>query len=50
MEIIYLLILLSLALAALIGIAVWYAVEAGQFDDLDRPGLEVIADNDTPIG
>jgi len=48
MEILYLLIPLSLALAALIGVAAWYAVEAGQFDDLDRPGIEVIADDDRP--
>ena len=48
MEILFLLIPLSLALAFLIGVAVWYAVEAGQFDDLDRPALEVIADDDRP--
>ena len=48
MEILYLLIPLSVALAALIGIAVWYAVEAGQFDDLDRPALDVVADDDRP--
>ena len=48
MEILFLLIPLSLALAFLIGAAVWYAVDAGQFDDLDRPALEVIADDDRP--
>lgn len=48
MEILYLLIPLSVVLAVLIGVAVWYAVEAGQFDDLDRPGLDVVADNDRP--
>ena len=50
MEILYLLIPLSLALALLIGVAVWYAVDAGQFDDLDRPALDVLADDDSPIG
>ena len=49
MEILFLLIPLSLALAFLIGAAVWYAVDAGQFDDLDRPALEVIADDDRPL-
>ncbi|HUL96723.1 MAG TPA: cbb3-type cytochrome oxidase assembly protein CcoS [Usitatibacter sp.] len=48
MDILFLLIPLSLALAAVIGIAVWYAVGAGQFDDLERPAVEIIADDDTP--
>jgi cbb3-type cytochrome oxidase maturation protein len=48
MEILYLLIPLSLVLAFAIGVAVWYAVEAGQFDDLDRPALDVVADDDKP--
>jgi cbb3-type cytochrome oxidase maturation protein len=48
MEILFLLIPLSLALAFLIGIAAWYAVGAGQFDDLTRPALDVIADDDRP--
>ena len=47
MEILYLLIPLSVVLALFIGIAVWYAVDSGQFDDLDRPALEVIADDDS---
>ena len=48
MEILYLLIPLSLVLVLAIGVAVWYAVDAGQFDDLDRPGLDVVADDDKP--
>jgi cbb3-type cytochrome oxidase maturation protein len=48
MEILYLLIPLSLVLVLAIGIAVWYAVDAGQFDDLDRPALDVVADDDKP--
>ena len=48
MEILYFLIPLSLVLAFAIGAAVWYAVDAGQFDDLDRPALDMIADDDTP--
>lgn len=48
MEILYLLIPLSLVLAFAIGAAVWYAVDAGQFDDLDRPALDVVADDDKP--
>ena len=48
MEILYLLIPLSLVLVFFIGAAVWFAVDAGQFDDLDRPALDVIADDDRP--
>ena len=48
MEILYLLVPLSLALAFLIGAAAWFAVDAGQFDDLDRPALDVVADDDKP--
>jgi len=50
MEILFLLIPLSLVLAILIGFAVWFAVGAGQFEDLDRPALEIIADDDRPCG
>ena len=48
MDILFLLIPLSLVLAVVIGIAVWYAVDAGQFDDLERPAVDIIADDDTP--
>ena len=46
MEILYLLVPLSVALAFLIGAAFWMAVGGGQFDDLDTPALEVVADDD----
>ena len=48
MEILYLLIPLSVVLAFVIGAAFWLAVDGGQFDDLDAPALEVVADDDTP--
>jgi len=48
MDILFLLIPLSLVLAFVIGAAVWFAVGAGQFDDLEGPGLSVVADNDDP--
>jgi cbb3-type cytochrome oxidase maturation protein len=50
MDILFLLIPLSLALALLIGAAAWFAVGAGQFDDLDRPSLDLLADDDRPRG
>ena len=48
MEILYLLIPLSLVLALAIGVALWIAIDGGQFDDLDGPALKVIADDDRP--
>ena len=47
MESLYLLIPLSVALVFLIGWAFWRALDGGQFDDLERPAHDVIADNDS---
>ena len=48
MDILYLLIPLSVVLVLLIGAVLWFAVESGQFDDLDGPALNVVADDDRP--
>ena len=48
MEILFLLIPLGVALAFAIGAAFWLAVEGGQFDDLEGPGLAVVLDDDDP--
>ena len=48
MDILYLLVPLSIVLVFLIGAVFWYAVEHGQFDDLEGPGLRIIADDDNP--
>ena len=48
MEILFLLIPLSVVLALLIGAVFWYAVDGGQFDDLEGPALRVVADDDRP--
>jgi cbb3-type cytochrome oxidase maturation protein len=48
MEILFLLIPLSVVLALVIGAAFWLAIDAGQFDDLEGPGLSVVADDDRP--
>ena len=48
MEILFLLVPLSLAIAFAIGVVLWLAVESGQFEDLDGPAIRVIADDDTP--
>lgn len=47
MEILYLLVPLGALIALGIGVAFWAAVAGGQFDDLDRPGVDVLADEDT---
>lgn len=46
MDILYLLVPLSVVLAFLIGAVFWLALRGGQFDDLEGPGLRVIADDD----
>jgi len=49
MEILYLLIPLSLALA---GIIIWvflWAVRSGQFDDLEGPAHQILMDDDGPV-
>ena len=50
MDILFLLVPLSVVLAFLIGTAFWMAVGGGQFDDLDTRGLDVVADDDAPVG
>ncbi len=48
MESLYLLVPLSVVLVFLIGWVFWMALGSGQFDDLDRPGREVVDDDDRP--
>lgn len=46
MEILYLLIPLSVALVLLIGLAFWWSLRSGQFDDLEGPAYRVLMDDD----
>ena len=46
MDILYLLVPLSVVLAFLAGAVFWFALDSGQFDDLDGPALKVLADDD----
>ena len=46
MEVVYLLVPLSLALAFLIGAVFWWAIRRGQFDDLDGPAHRILMDDD----
>lgn len=48
MEILYLLVPLSVVLVFFAGAVFWLALKGGQFDDLEGPGLRVIADDDRP--
>lgn len=41
MDILYLLIPLSLILVLLIGIAIWWSVDSGQFDNLESEGMRI---------
>ena len=46
MESLYLLVPLSVALVFLIGALFWRALQSGQFDDLERPAHDILADDD----
>jgi len=47
MDILMLLIPLSVALALLIAVVLWWSVQNGQFDDLDGPAHRIVADDDS---
>ena len=47
MESLYLLIPLSVVVVFFIGIAFWWSVRNGQFDDLEGPGYRIVMDDDT---
>jgi cbb3-type cytochrome oxidase maturation protein len=46
MESLYLLVPLSVALVFLIGAVFWNALQGGQFDDLDRPGADILSEDE----
>ncbi|HEY4556162.1 MAG TPA: cbb3-type cytochrome oxidase assembly protein CcoS [Lysobacter sp.] len=48
MTILLLLIPISLMLLGVAGWAFWWAVRRGQFDDLDTPALDILADTAGP--
>ena len=45
MESLVLLIPLSVAVVLLIGWLFWRALRGGQFDDLEKPGIDVLSDD-----
>ncbi len=48
MDILYLLVPLSIVLVFVIGAVFWYAIDGGQFDDLEGPGMRILTDDDSP--
>lgn len=46
MDILYLLIPLSVLLVIPVGLAFWWALRGGQFDDLDGPAHRILMDED----
>lgn len=48
METLYLLIPISIVLVFLIGIAFWWSLRSGQFDDLDGAALRILIDDEGP--
>ncbi|MBW7900527.1 MAG: cbb3-type cytochrome oxidase assembly protein CcoS [Rhodocyclaceae bacterium] len=48
MESLYLLIPLSVVLVFLIGVAFWWSVKSGQFDDMEGPAYRILMDDDRP--
>ena len=46
MDILFLLIPLSVVLVFAIGIAFWWSVRSGQFDDLEGPAHRILDDDD----
>ena len=48
MESLYILVPVSIVLVLGIGWVFWLALGSGQFDDLERPGLDVLDDDDKP--
>ncbi len=49
MESLYLLVPLSVVAVLMIGWVFWTALGSGQFDDLDRPALDLLDDDDRAV-
>jgi cbb3-type cytochrome oxidase maturation protein len=48
MDIVFVLIPLSIVLVLVIGAVLWWAIERGQFDDLEGPAYRILMDDDRP--
>ena len=50
MDILYLLVPMSVVLVFVIGSVFWWALDAGQFDDLEGAAQRILVDDDLPRG
>ena len=50
MEILYIVIPISILLVLIAGATLWWAVERGQFEDLEGPAQEILMDDDSTSG
>ncbi len=46
MEIMYLLVPVSVLLVFFVGLAFWWSLKSGQYDDLEGPGYRILMDKD----
>jgi cbb3-type cytochrome oxidase maturation protein len=49
MEILYLLIPLALVLVLVIGLALFWAIRSGQYEDMEGPAHRILMDDDDPL-
>jgi cbb3-type cytochrome oxidase maturation protein len=49
METLYLLIPISVVLVFLIGVAFWWSLRNGQFDDMEGPAYRILMDDDKTL-
>ncbi len=49
METLYLLVPISVLIVFLIGLAFWWSLRSGQFDDLEGPAYRILMDNDDMV-
>lgn len=49
MEVLYLLIPIALILVVIIGIALFWAIRSGQYEDMEGPAYRILMDDDDPL-
>ncbi|MFO8005776.1 cbb3-type cytochrome oxidase assembly protein CcoS [Thioalkalivibrio sp.] len=49
MEVLYLLIPIALVLVLIIGIAFFWAIRSGQYEDMEGPAHRILMDDDDPL-
>ncbi len=49
MEVLYLLIPIALVLVLVIGLALFWAIRSGQYEDMEGPAHRILMDDDDPL-